>query len=253
MRFYLGTHMPNWLRELDVPLFVSRTRLEKYKGNLPRAAGRWVLDSGAFSEIQLHGRWTLTATDYAALVTRYQQEVGGLEWAAPMDLMCEPMMLSRTGLTITDHQRMTVRNYLELRMVNSDLPIIPVLQGWARDDYLRCVELYAQAGVELDEYQLVGLGTICRRQDTTEAAQIVRTLAGIRLRLHGFGVKTTGLAEYGSLLESADSMAWSYDARRTLPLEGCTHRNCANCPKYAVAWRERLISQPLRYELALGL
>ena len=38
-----------------------------------------------------------------------------LEWAAPMDWMCEPAMLARTGLTVEDHQRRTVANFLELR------------------------------------------------------------------------------------------------------------------------------------------
>nr|WP_236565663.1 MULTISPECIES: hypothetical protein [Nocardia] len=35
------------------------------------------------------------------------------------------------------------------------------------------------------------------------------------IRLHGLGVKTTGLSRYGALLSSADSMAWSYCAPRT--------------------------------------
>lgn len=60
--------------------------------------------------------------------------------------------------------------------------------------------------------------------------------------LHGFGVKTLGLARYGHLLTSADSLAWSYDARREQhPLPGCTrHKNCANCLRYARQWRNRL-------------
>jgi hypothetical protein len=36
-------------------------------------------------------------------------------------------------------------------------------------------------------------------------------------------------------------MAWSYRARRSPALPGCTgHRNCANCLRYALAWRARL-------------
>jgi hypothetical protein len=62
------------------------------------------------------------------------------------------------------------------------------------------------------------------------------------LRLHGFGIKTTGLQQYGTLLASADSMAWSYAARRRgYPLPGCAHRTCSNCLRYATAWREQLI------------
>jgi hypothetical protein len=41
---------------------------------------------------------------------------------------------------------------------------------------------------------------------------------------------------------SADSLAWSFEARRAAPLAGCRHANCANCLRYAAAWRERTLS-----------
>jgi hypothetical protein len=89
---------------------------------------------------------------------------------------------------------------------------------------------------------------VCRRQGTVEAGRILTALheAGLR-RLHGFGVKTLGLAAFGQLLISADSMAWSVDARRRgSPLAGCTrHRNCANCLRYALAWRADLLRRRL--------
>lgn len=62
------------------------------------------------------------------------------------------------------------------------------------------------------------------------------------LRLHGFGVKLGGLERIAGRLASADSMAWSYAARKRPPLPGCTaHRNCANCPKWALLWREEVL------------
>ncbi len=76
---------------------------------------------------------------------------------------------------------------------------------------------------------------------TREAGRVITALhrTGVR-RLHGFGFKTLGLAAYGHLLASADSMAWSFDAHRKPALPGCTgHRNCANCLRYAPAWRHR--------------
>ncbi|SDZ53048.1 hypothetical protein SAMN05216215_10913 [Saccharopolyspora shandongensis] len=61
--------------------------------------------------------------------------------------------------------------------------------------------------------------------------------------MHGFGIKTSGLRDYGSHLHSADSMAWSYAARRSPRLPGCTaHKNCANCPRFAFHWRERVLA-----------
>lgn len=51
MRFYLGTHMPHWLNDSTVPLFVSHRRLARYRGALPTAATHWALDSGGFTEL----------------------------------------------------------------------------------------------------------------------------------------------------------------------------------------------------------
>jgi hypothetical protein len=59
--------------------------------------------------------------------------------------------------------------------------------------------------------------------------------------MHGFGVKKVGLAKYGHGLASADSMAWSFRARRSPPLPGCTHKSCSNCVHFALRWRDELL------------
>jgi len=240
MRFYLGTSKVGWLDRVNVPLFLSRRSLEVRK-TLPRATAAWALDSGGFSEISLHGRWTLDAAGYIRQVRRYQEEIGGMEWAACQDWMCEPWMLAHTGLSLAEHQRRTVANAVELRDRAPDLPWMPVLQGWGRDDYLRCWELYERAGIALAEEALVGLGSVCRRQHTRELPSIVEALSP--LHLHAFGVKLTGIMSVGHRLASSDSMAWSFHARRRPPLAGCSHRNCANCLRYALWWRERALRQ----------
>lgn len=243
MIFYLGTHQPHWLGRLDVPLFVSRRALQRVKA-LPRARAPWALDSGGFSELSLHGEWRLSAADYVALVRRYADEIGQLAFAAPRDWMCEPDMLKRTGLSIREHQRRTVADYLELRSIAPELPFIPVLQGWQRGDYLDHAKAYARAGVDLASLPLVGVGTICRRQHTAAAAHLLTWLASDGLKLHGFGLKRQGLAACGDALASADSMAWSYHARREPPLPECrgTHKNCANCARFALEWREETLA-----------
>lgn len=67
-------------------------------------------------------------------------------------------------------------------------------------------------------------------------------LHGLGLRLHGFGIKKQGLELCADYLTSADSMAWSFDARRTYPLPGCTHKSCQNCLRYALRWRADLLA-----------
>jgi hypothetical protein len=198
-----------------------------------------MLENGGFSELSLHGRWRTDAHTYIAAVRRYATEIGRLEWAAPMDWMVEDHVLARTGLTLRTHQRRTVANYLRLRDLDPDVPIIPVLQGQSLADYHRCADLYDRHGVDLTGLPLVGVGSVCRRQHSREVQQIMRSLAARGLRLHGFGVKITGLGLYRDALSSVDSMAWSFHGRRT---PGCspTHRSEANCIHFALAWHDRL-------------
>jgi hypothetical protein len=221
---------------------VSHRRLAARR-TLPRAAMGWALDSGGFTELRLHGAWRTTAPEYVAAVRRYRDEIGRLEWAAQQDWMCEPFIVAKTGLTVSEHQVRTVANYLELRGLAPDLPFVPVLQGWTRDDYHRCVELYQRAGINLAAERLVGVGSVCRRQATGEIEVIVHSLASLGIPLHGFGVKAGGLVRYADCLASADSLAWSFEARRAAPLDGCPHSNCANCLRYAAAWRERTLAR----------
>jgi hypothetical protein len=105
------------------------------------------------------------------------------------------------------------------------------------------VELYQRTGIDITTEPLVGVGSVCRRQATGEIEVIVHSLVSLGLRLHGFGVKAGGLVRYADCLTSADSLAWSFEARRSAPLAGCGHANCANCLRYAAAWRERTLAR----------
>lgn len=191
----------------------------------------------------MYGKWSVTAEQYVDDVRRIVDDIGdNLVWAAPQDWMCEPHICEKTGKTVLEHQELTVQNYLDLRRIAPELPFIPVLQGWERSDYFRHVEMYASAGVDLRALPTVAIGSVCRRQHTQMAEELVRDLAGMGLRLHAFGVKTNGLKGMARHLQSSDSMAWSFTARRSEPLDGCRHRNCANCLRYALKWRDKVLS-----------
>jgi len=242
--FLLGTHQPGWLRTVPVSLFVSDRRLRRYR-RLPTAARPWALDSGGFTELATYGTWANgpTPAAYARRVRRYRDHIGRLMWAAPQDWMCEPFITAKTGLSVVEHQARTVGNLLELRSIAPDLPWTPIVQGDTVADYLACVDRYTRAGIDLTAEPLVGVGSVCRRQAIGQAGQILTALHAAGLtRLHGFGVKTTGVLRYGHLLVSADSLAWSYAARRDPPLPACVGRH-RNCPTYATTWRARLLGQ----------
>ena len=240
MDFYLGTQNPHWLSRFRIPMFISRTKLYERK-TLPRAIAPWCLDSGAFSEIATHGKWTISELEYASFVDRCAEEIGLLQWVAPMDWMCEPDMLLKTGLSIDEHQKRTTENVVNLREL-TNVPVIPVLQGWYLEDYLGHVEQYRQAGIFLESEPTVGLGSVCRRQNTTYAEAIVAHLARLGISLHAFGFKLTGLRTTGHLLKSADSMAWSFNARMNPPLPNHTHKSCAQCFDWALQWREKALN-----------
>lgn len=268
VNFYLGAHQPAWLREApaEVSLFVSHRRLREVKRlHLLRTPNRhYAVDSGAFTELKDHGRFTTSPEEYVDALVSYDEQIGDLAWAAPQDWMCEPVVINGgragnetfvgTGLSVLEHQRRTVESFVLLERLWAerggfgDCPIMPVIQGWDLADYVRCVAMYETAGVRLAEnYPVVGVGSVCRRQDSAQIGEIFRTLAQLDLPLHGFGVKTGGLARYSRWLCSADSMAWSAHYRREPPVPGCMGRrglgvkNCANCLHAALEWRDRVL------------
>lgn len=223
----------------------------RYKRKLPDAIGPWSCDSGAFSELEDNGRFTISSNDYAVEVKRYRSHIGNMLWAAPQDWMCEERILKKTGKSIVEHQHLTVNNYLDLMTAAPTVPWIPVLQGWSFADYLRCTELYEAAGVSLKSLPLVGLGSVCRRQNTLMVEQLIVHLHRAGLKLHGFGFKIEGLRRVASCLTSADSMAWSYAGRYRACENG--NANCANCFHWATEWREevmRSIACPFQENLA---
>lgn len=272
--FLLGIHKPSFLadpRLAGVPFLISRGVLESADGrvlrNLPRAPAPYAIDSRGFTELQMFGRWTLTVDEYIARIRAIVAKLGrdNLLWIAPMDWMAEPIVRRggevRTGgrvvrfagtkMPVRIHLYRTVMNFLDLRERAPDLPWMPVIQGWELDDYLECLDLYAHAGVDLFAEPIVGLGSVCRRQDTVFAARLVEMLFYMGLRLHGFGMKIKGLVEYHRGLASSDSLAWSEHARRRPALPGHRepgfrrpkgHQKCASCLEYALLWRDKLLA-----------
>jgi len=211
MIFYLGTHMVNHAKHFNTS-FISVNVLRKRVSNF--VVNDWILDSGAFSELSLYGHYRFPVSEYANQINRWKL-CGNLITAVCQDYMCEPFMLEKTGLTIKEHQQLTIERYDEL--VNlTDVTIMPVLQGYEPKDYINHLDMY---GDRLTNGLRVGVGSVCKRNGNPNAiVAVLETIKKVRpdLRLHGFGLKTTALRNnyITSLLDSADSMAWSYAARK---------------------------------------
>lgn len=215
MEFFVGLHQPSDAQHFpDQGVCISVHRLTGRCRDF--RVRRWMLDSGAFTTITRDGGFKRPVAAYAAQIRRWA-EVGWLVWAVAQDYMCEPAMLQKTGLTVREHQQLTLERYDLLRMADcARVPILPVLQGFRPDEYARHVEMY---GTRLEVGARVGVGSVCKRNaDPREILHVLRAILSGRpdLRLHGFGLKLTALRHPGirQQLASADSMAWSYQARK---------------------------------------
>lgn len=246
MRFFLGLHQPSDAQHVkpSYPAFISVNRIRSRKSGFE--VGDWIMDSGAFTEISTHGEYRTSVAAYANQIARWKDN-GNLLAAVSQDYMCEQFILDKTGLTAADHQRLTIERYDELLRCDTGVYIMPVLQGYDPQDYVSHVRQY---GSRLAHGAWVGVGSVCKRNGDIRAIEnVLRAIKHVRpdLRLHGFGLKTTALSSglVDSLLETADSMAWSYNARR--------NGKNANDWRNAVAWADRIKARPLQWTLFGGI
>lgn len=206
MIFYVGVFDIANAKHYDYS-FISINRLRGRKSDF--AAKNWIMDSGAFSTIEKHGCFPTEPEAYAAQVERWSN-CGGFECAVSQDYMCEPKMLKITGLTVRDHQRLTIDRYKAISGATF-APVMPVIQGYTIPEYLSHIEQYGEL---LQTGMRVGIGSVCKRNgNITFIEDIVGAVnqAAPGLLLHGFGLKTTALKSdfVWRKLYSADSMAWS--------------------------------------------
>ena len=236
MRFYVGLHQPSDAWHF-CRAFISVSRL------LARKSGfqvlDWILDSRGYSEISTHGHYRQGVKAYAAVARRWYGN-GNLERIVSQDWMCEPWILQKTGLTVADHQRLTIERYDALIDEDLPVPVLPVLQGFHPIDYARHLDGY---GERLTSGMWVGVGSVCKRNASpVDVANVLAEVHRARpdLLLHGFGLKITAITNPAvhALLFSADSMAWSFHARKN-------GRN-ANDWREAKQFEERVLSSAER-------
>lgn len=224
MIFFLGLHQPSDARRFRF-VCISFNRLRKRQKKFRRKV-LVLVDSGAFTILDKHGFYpdSHSVKEYAHWLWRAHTEgLVTILAAVAQDYMCEERIRAKTGLSILDHQRLTIKRYdalvEELRvMFKGDIPfhVMPVLQGQSEADYVHHIAMY---GERLTPGMWVGVGSVCKRQgNPLVVAGILRAIKAARpdLLLHGFGVKLTALRNLivRRLLATADSLAWSFGARK---------------------------------------
>lgn len=237
MQFYVGMHQPSDAHRV-ARCMISVKRLRDRVSDFAPPADGWMLDSGAFTELRDHGDYRDGPEVYAAQIVRWAR-VGGLLAASSQDFMCEPFIfaqrLRHTGrrYTVADHQRLTIERYDAIRArVPADIHVLPVLQGYLPQQYAAHIRQY---GARLTPGMWVGVGSVCKRNGSPrDIAGVLRAIKAERpdLRLHGFGCKKTALGsrEVMGMLYSADSLAWSFAARKA--------RHAGDLSRDANNWRE---------------
>jgi hypothetical protein len=210
--FYVGTHHITHARVLKRS-FISVNRIRARRSSF--LSNPWIMDSGAFTELSTYGFYRHSYETYFQDIQRWSQHPR-LVAAVSQDYMCEPAILKKTGLSVEEHQRLTVERYDGIMGLSPKVTIIPVVQGYSPKEYQNCIQLY---GDRLKGGMWVGVGSICKRNSNPMSVwRVLSAITAIRpdLRLHGFGLKVTSLSDPRILrrLYTADSMAWSYAARR---------------------------------------
>lgn len=172
------------------------------------ATGKFLLDSGGFTEIFRFGKYTFTSQEYLDYISTHQ-----IDHFATMDYPCEPVVLAKTGMSIKEHIVLTVESNLELM----DHPkVVPVIQGYKVDDYLLCCDLIKDYGCQKP---FMAVGTLCKRTKVADALAILGAIKGEfpNSDLHAFGLKKNFLPKVKDLIYSSDSIAWFYFQRGGFP------------------------------------
>lgn len=235
MNFFVGLHQPCDAVHFE-RCMVSINRLEQRKSDF--RPNEWIMDCGAFTRIS-KGIAHLPVGKYAQQIERWSR-CGTLLAAVSQDYMCEPFILAKTGMTVEGHQRLTIERYDALVAYKLPTYIMPVLQGYQPHEYVDHIRRY---GDRLYPGMWVGVGSVCKRNSRVkEVERVVQTIAIERpdLKLHLFGLKTTALRSLlvNVMIHSADSMAWSFAARR--------ERQNGNDWQEAIHFMQRLENQELK-------
>lgn len=207
--FFVGVHQVSDAHQVDYAC-VSLNRVVGRKSAFRPAKKGTLFDSGAFTTINRDGEYRESPEGFAARAASWVRRTPRTMGVVSQDYMCEPAVLRITGLTVADHQRLTIERYDAIlaawraifgRQLAADEhgphapPIIPVLQGWTVEDYLSHIDQY---GERLTPGTWVGVGSVCKRQGSVAVIEDILTAIKRRrpdLRLHGFRREADGAAK----------------------------------------------------------
>jgi len=178
--------------------------------------GRLFLDSGAqqfFSRFK--DRYPYTPAQYL----EFAVSAVGADLIATLDLPLD--ILVPRGMPIREGIKKTVELGVEVVSLAERLGVVervvPVLQGFdSESQWLESLDLYKEHGVTPLRFRLWGVGSICMMRSVKA---VERVLAAVRRALgdagmHVFGISMNALRRVFPLIDSYDSSAWIYWAKK---------------------------------------
>lgn len=145
--YFTGTDRFSEAHQLDGAM-LSAYALRGRKS--PPSVGRWMLDSGAFTQVTNYGDFIQSPEEYVRLAVRFQ-DAGMLACIVSQDYMCEPSVIAELQAqgrqaSVRVHQRKSVDRYVQIvdEGIKQGLmvPVMPVLQGWEVEDYVDHFYMY---------------------------------------------------------------------------------------------------------------
>lgn len=240
MKQFFLSGQPSWLQQTDVPISIpwsvlsSRRRFKRSKG--PWIIGRPVVEM--FPNINL--------PFYANIVDQCL-DLGLRHATTPWythDIQYVPDMRTL--------QKQSTENYMRLHDL---IPgrFLPVIHAYSPDDVDFALNIYEAYGalwspaVQIKGYtpsvhviRKFALGVL--PAERWARRDVVRDICSRGIELHAHGLNWVRLRDLSPYIVSADSDSWRSVGRRTR-MDGCNHKDCANCLRFALSWRDEAIHE----------
>jgi hypothetical protein len=138
---------------------------------------------------------------------------------ATLDLPLD--ILAPRGLPVAEGIRRTVEYGVDVVALAENLGaldrVVPVLQGFdGPSQWLECLDLYKQHGITPQRFRLWGLGSVCMMRSPRLVEGVVSAVRGALggAKIHVFGIAVNALRRVFRLVDSYDTSAWVYWAKK---------------------------------------
>jgi hypothetical protein len=212
-----GVRPLNWLLSAGRYWNSGKFRRDRDFETARSLGGLVFLDSGAqqFYAKFKGGGYPYTPTQYLD----FALNVVKADLIATLDLPLD--ILAPRGMPVAEGIRKTVEYGVDVAALAEELgaldKVVPVLQGF--DDpsqWLETLDLYKQHGITPQRFRLWGVGSICMMKSPKLVewvlSEVKKALDGAKM--HVFGISMNSLRRVFHLVDSYDTSAWVYWAKK---------------------------------------